>query len=64
MNEMCLSTGFMNGMTSLFVPNLCLDHDNNGCGQMAPPTMWLWPNGPTHNVAVAKWPHPQKNILP
>ena len=42
MNEMCVSTGFMNGVSSLFVPNLCLDHDNN--------------------VAVAKWPHPQKEV--
>ena len=29
MNEMCMSTGFMNGVRSLFVPNLCLDHDDN-----------------------------------
>ena len=28
-NEMRLSTGFMNGVTSLFVPNISLDHDNN-----------------------------------
>ena len=26
---MRLSTGFMNGVTSLFVPNISLDHDNN-----------------------------------
>ena len=38
MNEICLSTGFMNGVTSLFVPNLCLDHDNNVAVA----------NGPTH----------------
>ena len=29
MNEMCVSTGFKNGVTSLFVPNLCLDNNNN-----------------------------------
>ena len=29
MNEMRVSNGFMNGVTSLFVPNLCLEDDNN-----------------------------------
>ena len=28
MNEMRLSTGFMNDVTSLFVPKLCLDNHN------------------------------------
>ena len=26
---MRLSTGFVNGVTTLFVPNISLDHDNN-----------------------------------
>ena len=38
MNEMRLSNGFMNGVTSLFVPNLCLEDDNNVAVA----------NGPTH----------------
>ena len=29
---MRLSTGFMNGVTSLFVPNLCPDKDNKVTG--------------------------------
>ena len=29
MNEMRLYTCFMNGVTSLFVPNLCSEQDNN-----------------------------------
>ena len=29
MNEMRLYTGFMNEVTSLFVPNLCSEQDNN-----------------------------------
>ena len=38
MNEMRLSTGFMNDVTSLFVPKLCLDnHDKVAVA-----------NGPTH----------------
>ena len=37
-NEICVSTGFMNGVTSLFVPNISSDHDNNVGGPMAPPT--------------------------
>ena len=46
---MNLSTGFMNGVTSLFVPNLSVtsifvpnlspNHDNNVGGPMAPPTI-------------------------
>ena len=28
MNEMLLYAGFMNGVTSLFVPNLCSEQDN------------------------------------
>ena len=32
MNEMCLYTGFMNGVTSLFVPNLCSEQDNKVSG--------------------------------
>ena len=28
MNEMLLYAGFMNGLTSLFVPNLCSEQDN------------------------------------
>ena len=28
MNEMLLHAGFMNGVTSLFVPNLCSEQDN------------------------------------
>ena len=37
MNEMHLSTGFMNGVTSLFVPNLCSDQGNKVAGT-SPPT--------------------------
>ena len=36
MNEMRLSTGFMNGVKSLFVPNLYSDQGNKVGG--APPT--------------------------
>ena len=50
MNEMCVSTGFMNGVTSLFVPNLCLDHDNNVATA----------NGPTHK----KPPETNTNAAP
>ena len=39
MNEMRLSTGFMNDVTSLFVPKLCLDNHNKVTVA----------NGPTHN---------------
>ena len=42
MNEMCVSTGFMNRVTSLFVPNLCLDHHNNVAAA----------NGPTHKNII------------
>ena len=38
MNEMRLSTGFMNDVTSLFVPKLCLDNHNKVAVA----------NGPTH----------------
>ena len=38
MNEMRLYTGFMNGVTSLFVPNLCSEQDNNVSGALPPPT--------------------------
>ena len=37
MNEMRLYTGFMNGVTSLFVSNLCSEQDNNVSGALAPP---------------------------
>ena len=42
MNEMRVSTGLMNGVTSLFVPNLSLDHDNNVAVA----------NGPTHKNSI------------
>ena len=32
MNEMGLYTGFKNGVTSLFVPNLCSEQDNKVSG--------------------------------
>ena len=32
MNEKRLSNGFMNGVTSRFVANLCLDQDNKVAG--------------------------------
>ena len=32
MNEMLLDAGFMNGVTSLFVPNLCSEQDNKVSG--------------------------------
>ena len=38
MNEMLLDAGFMNGVTSLFVPNLCSEQDNKVSGALAPPT--------------------------
>ena len=38
MNEMLLYAGFMNGVTSLFVPNLCSEQDNKVSGALAPPT--------------------------
>ena len=38
MNEMRLSTGFKNDVTSLFVPKLCLDNHNKVAET----------NGPTH----------------
>ena len=42
MNEMYVSTGFKNRVTSLFVPNLCLDHHNNVAVA----------NGPTHKNII------------
>ena len=41
MNEMRLYTGFMNGVTSLFVPNLCSEQDNKVSRALAPPTKML-----------------------
>ena len=41
MNEMLLYAGFMNGVTSLFVPNLCSEQDNKVSGALAPPTKTL-----------------------
>ena len=38
MNEMLLDAGFMNGVTSLFVPNLCSEQNNKVSGALAPPT--------------------------
>ena len=38
MNEMLLDAGFMNGVTSLFVPNLCFEQDNKVSGALVPPT--------------------------
>ena len=38
MNEMLLYAGFMNGVTSLFVSNLCSEQDNEVSGALAPPT--------------------------
>ena len=38
MNEMLLYAGFMNGVTSLFVPNLCSGQDNKVSEALAPPT--------------------------
>ena len=32
MNEMLLDAGFMNGVTSLFVTNLCSEQDNKVSG--------------------------------
>ena len=39
MNEMRLYAGFMNGVTSLFVPNLCSEQNDKVSGDLAPPTM-------------------------
>ena len=38
MNEMRLYTGLLNGVTALFVPNLCSEQYNKVNGAMAPPT--------------------------
>ena len=38
MNEMLLFAGFMNGVTSLFVPNLCSEQDNKVSGALTHPT--------------------------
>ena len=46
MNEMRLYTGFMNGVTSLFVSNLCSEQDNKVSGALATPTkniLWASP---------------------
>ena len=39
MNEMRLYTSFMNGVTSLFVPNLFSEQDNKVSGALTPPTI-------------------------
>ena len=51
MNEMLLYAGFMNGVTSLFVPNLCSEQDNKVSGALAPPTKSTSPTA-GHSLAV------------
>ena len=53
MNEMHVSNGFMNGVTSLFVPNLCLEDDNNVAVA----------NGPTHKNKLFTFVYTFKEII-
>ena len=59
MNEMRLSTSFMNGVTSLFVPNLCPDHNNKVTGAIAPPTKMITNGNKINRFSLCPWISPR-----